>query len=338
MAEPRAARAGQVVGAVLLATPFLLGAAAVPDGPRAKVVTRFADPDIIESSGLVVAGDLAVTTNDSGDSGRVFTVSLETGRTVGVTHWSGEPEDVEALAPAGDGEVWVGDIGDNMAARSSVEVARVPYGEQDREVDADRIELRYPDGPRDAESLVVHPSSGRLFVISKTFLGGTVYAAPADLAPGRTHRMQARGQVLGMATDAAFFPDGKHLIVRSYSRAVVYAWPSLEVVGGFELPAQEQGEGIAVSAAGAVFASSEGVDAPLLRIKLPREVRRAVAPPPAATPTPAASPGDGPSTKPRDEVRDGVEQEDSREIWPWVVGGAFGLAALVVLIRSLRPR
>jgi hypothetical protein len=87
-----------------------------------------------------------------------------------------------------------------------------------------------------------------------------------------------------------------------------------------------------VSSAGAVFASSEGVEAPLLRIKLPREVRRAVAPP--ASPTPS----DSPSTKPRDEVRDGVEQDDSREVWPWVVGGAFGLAALVVLIRSLRPR
>jgi hypothetical protein len=333
MAESRAARAGQAIGAVVLATPFLLGAAAVPDGPRAKVVTRFADPDIIESSGLVVVGDLAVTTNDSGDSGRVFTVSLATGRTVGVTHWSGEPEDVEALAPAGDGEVWVGDIGDNTAGRSSIEVARVPYGEQDREVDADRIELRYPDGPRDAESLLVHPRTGRLFVISKTFLGGTVYAAPADLVPGQTHRMRARGGVLGMATDAAFFPDGKHLIVRSYARAVVYAWPSLEVVSGFELPAQEQGEGIAVSAAGAVFASSEGVEAPLLRINLPREVRRAVTPPP---PTP--TPSDYPTTKPRDEVRDGVEQDDSREVWPWVVGGAFGLAALVVLIRSLRPR
>lgn len=333
MPESRAARAGQVVGAVLLATPFLLGAAAVPDGPRAKVVTRFADPDIIESSGLVIAGDLAVTTNDSGDSGRVFAVSLATGRTVGVTHWSGEPEDVEALAPAGDGEVWVGDIGDNTGARSSIEVARVPYGEQDREVDADTIELRYPDGPRDAESLLVHPRTGRLFVISKTFLGGTVYAAPAEPAPGQTHRMRARGRVLGMATDAAFFPDGKHLIVRSYARAVVYAWPSLEVVGGFELPAQEQGEGIAVSAAGAVFASSEGVEAPLLRINLPREVRRAVTPPP---PTP--TPSDRPSTEPRDEVRDGAMQDDSTDIWPWVVGGAFGLAALVVLIRSLRPR
>lgn len=343
MAEPestesRVARAGQVVGTVLLATPFLLGAAAVPDGQRGKVVTKFADPEIIESSGLVVAGDLAVTTNDSGDAGRVFTVSLRTGRTVGVTHWSGEPEDVEALAPAGDGEVWVADIGDNTEARSSIEVARVPYGDHDREVDADVVDLRYPDGARDAESLLSHPRTGQLFVVSKTFLGGTVYAAPRDLSSGETHRLRVRGRVLGMATDAAFFPDGKHLIVRSYTRAVVYAWPSLQVVGGFGLPAQEQGEGVAVSPAGAVFLSSEGVEAPLLRLDLPRAIRRVVTPPPPPTPSSTESPDDSPSTKPRDEVPDGVEQDASPEVWPWVVGGAFGLAALVVLIRSLRPR
>lgn len=344
LVESRAARAGQVVAAVLLATPFLLGAAAVPDGPRATVVTKFQDPEIIESSGLVVAGNLAVTTNDSGDSGRVFTVSLATGRTVGVTNWSAGPEDVEALAPAGDGEVWVADIGDNPGSRSSIEVARVPFGEENRDVDVGSVVLRYPDGPQDAESLLSHPRTGQLFVISKTFLGGTVYAAPRDLSSGESHRLRARGSVIGMATDAAFFPDGKHLIVRSYTRAVVYAWPSLEVVGGFGLPSQEQGEGVAVSSAGAVFLSSEGLQAPLLRLNLPRAIRRVVTPPPASSPSPSPTdspterPAERPSTEPRDEAPAGVEQDAPREVWPWVIGGTFGLAALVVLIRSLRPR
>ena len=61
----------------------------------------FQDPAIVESSGLVALGDgLFVTTNDSGDSGRVFTVD-DDGETVGrhrlVRH---HPDDVEALAPA----------------------------------------------------------------------------------------------------------------------------------------------------------------------------------------------------------------------------------------------
>ena len=60
-----------------------------------------------------------MTTNDSGDTGRVFVVDPATCRTVGVTTWGGEAEDVEALASAGDGML-VGDIGDNTAARDSI--------------------------------------------------------------------------------------------------------------------------------------------------------------------------------------------------------------------------
>src|SRR3954465_3611472 len=105
----------------LVAPPFLLGAAAAPVG-HAQVVFSFKDDAIIESSGLVVVGDLVVTTNDSGDSGRVFAVDPEDGRTVGVTSWQGDPTDVEALAPDGHGGVWVGDIGDNEEKRDTVQV------------------------------------------------------------------------------------------------------------------------------------------------------------------------------------------------------------------------
>ena len=49
------------------------------------MVFRFADPAIVESSGLTVADGLVSTVNDSGDSARVFTVDADSGRTVGVT-------------------------------------------------------------------------------------------------------------------------------------------------------------------------------------------------------------------------------------------------------------
>ena len=68
---------------------------------------------------------LVVTTNDSGDTGRLFTVDPRTGQTTKVTQWSDDPTDVEALAPAGDGLVWVGDIGDNTARRDSVSVISI---------------------------------------------------------------------------------------------------------------------------------------------------------------------------------------------------------------------
>src|SRR5688572_7529917 len=106
--------ARRIAVGVCVAAPFLIGAAAGTSGAD-DATFRFTDADIVESSGLVVTdtplGGLVVTTNDSGDSGRVFTVDPSTGSTVGVSAWSPEPRDVEALAPAGPGHVWVGDIG-----------------------------------------------------------------------------------------------------------------------------------------------------------------------------------------------------------------------------------
>ena len=42
-----------------------------------------------------------VTTNDSGDRARVFVVGATSGRTLGVTDFRAQVQDVEALAPAG---------------------------------------------------------------------------------------------------------------------------------------------------------------------------------------------------------------------------------------------
>ena len=59
--------------------------------------------------------------------------------------------------------VLVGDIGDNLAARDSVRLLRVPFG--DGGPDGRRpttYELIYPGGARDAETLLVHPETGQV--------------------------------------------------------------------------------------------------------------------------------------------------------------------------------
>ena len=267
--------------ALLVAVPFACGFAAAPAPARAEVAFTFADPAIVESSGLALTDGLVATVNDSGDAGRVFAVDPATGRTVGLTSWAGEPTDVEAVATAGPGEVWVGDIGDNQAARDAVTVLRVPLGRGERTVEPERFELVYPDGPTDAESLLVDPS-GRLVVVSKGLLGGTVYRAPARLDPDRPNRLEALGPALPIATDGAFLPDGRHLVVRNYGSASVLTWPALETVGSFDLPEQEQGEGLAVEGDDRLLLSTEGAFTDVLRVRLPRAVREAIAPPPSA--------------------------------------------------------
>ena len=258
----------RVLGVAAL-VPFALGA--VAPGPAAvpsSVDFTWRDPAVVESSGLVVRDGLFVTVNDSGDSGRVFTVD-PSGATVGVTSWPGDPVDDESMAPAGDGEVWVGDTGDNSRTRSTIVVRRVPFGRGDRAVTPAAYPLVYPDGPHDAETLLADPRSGRLLVVSKNIFGGTMYAAPAHLVAGRPNRLRAVADGLGYATDGSFFPDGRRLVLRDYTSATVWTWPGLRRVGTWLLPAQRQGEGIAVADDGSVHVSTEGQFSSVLTVHLP---------------------------------------------------------------------
>lgn len=328
--------------ALAVAVPFLIGTLAVASAGESDVVFRFQDPEIVESSGLVVQDGVFWTTNDSGDRGRVFAVDPATGRTVGVTEWSGAPTDVEALAPAGPGAVWVGDIGDNSAVRDSVSVARVPVGEGARDVDVASHELVYPDGPRDAEALLAHPVTGRLYVVSKVVFGGSLYAAPRTLA-GTGNRLAELGRVMPIVTDGAFFPDGRHLVLRDYGRMVVYTFPGLEAVADVTLPEQRQGEGIAVSADGRVYVSSEGRRAPVYEVPLPAAVRGVVQEEAEPTVEPSATPSDaGPPPGPPPGSRADTElpqaTDPERPWWPWLLTGGVGAVVVVVLLRSLRPR
>lgn len=308
--------------------PLLL--AAVLSAPAFVPLFAFTDPRIDESSGLVDLGDLVVTVNDSGDDAVVYVVDPETGDTVGTTRFADAVVDVEALAPAGDGEVWVGDIGDNAGQRADVTVYRVPVGRGDRVVDAPAYTLVYPDRPQDAETLLADPT-GRLHIVTKSLFGGTVYALPPRLREGRTHRLRAVTRVGGFLTDGTVTPDGRHVILRDYGRAMAYAYPSWERLGPIPLPAQQQGEAIAMGPDGRVLVSTEGAFSTVHEVPLPA----GLLPEPEPEPEPAPDP-EPTSTRPPDPAPD-ADPERS----PVLVGGGLvvlTLTLLVVTARCSRPR
>ncbi|MBS41655.1 MAG: hypothetical protein CMH83_00495 [Nocardioides sp.] len=225
--------------------------------------------------------------------------------------------------------VWVADIGDNNAVRSSVQVPRVPVarGDLDARGDVTTYTLVYADGARDAESLLVHPVTGRLVVMSKGLLGGYVYTAPERLDAGAENELEPVGTTIGIATDAAFLPDGRHLVVRDYSRAVVYTWPGLEQVARVDLPEQDQGEGIAVDGYRGVLVSSEGAGSPVWEVPWPADVRREVRPERGATTDPTASPE--PAGSLLDDDPEAIGWDPLTSPWVWLVLG--GTAAVVAL-------
>jgi len=283
-----------------------------------RTVFSFADPAIGESSGLVDLGSLMVTTNDSGDDAVLYVIDPTTGETVGRTRYADAVTDVEALAPAGRNEVWAGDIGDNAETRSSIRVHRVPVGRGDRTVDAPSYELTYPDGAHDAESLLF--AGGRLFVITKGLLGGAVYATPRTLGP--VNHLRKVGAVSVWATDAALLRDGAHLLVRGYDSAEVLTFPGFRHVAGFDLPFQEQGEGISVGPGNRIRLSSEGVHSAVLQIRLP-----------VAVPTPTPAPPRTPTSAPAPEKR--VTDDDAGAPLSLVLAGlAAACVATAIGVRG----
>ena len=264
-----------------LAAVAVAAAAVVADpAPRVEEAFRFADRDIAESSGLAVQDGLVLTVNDSGDGPVVFAVDPATGETVGrTTYTSDEVEDVEALAVAPDGTVWVADIGDNGADRVTIVLyALPPVGRGDRTVDAPRYDLAYRDGPRDAETLLVDPRDGRLYVVTKGLFGGGVFAAPRQLEEGTTHLLRPVGAVDGLLTDGVFAADGSRALLRGYGRLYVADTDSWRYLADMPLPDQRQGEAVTLTEdPEEVLVSSEGARTAVLVVPLAEQVVRALA-------------------------------------------------------------
>jgi hypothetical protein len=284
MTTSRGLRAGSALltGATVLAT-LSVSAVAVPVGAvvhgaaadgGARQELRFLDPAIDESSGLLVQGGDVLTVNDSEGEPVVYVVDATTGATVGRTTYTSEAVDVEALAPGRDGEVWVGDIGDNDRVRSEVALYRIPSVERgDRTVAASRFALVYPGGPRDAEALLVDPVSGRIFVVTKGTFGGEVFEAPQPLRAAGVNRLRRVGTTGGLVTDGTFLPDGRSVLLRDYWEGSVVDPETWQDRGSFPLPPQQQGEGLALWSGGGsgtrVLVSSEGQGAPLWSAPVP---------------------------------------------------------------------
>ncbi len=89
-----------------------------------------------------------------------------------------------------------------------------------------RYELRYPDGPRDAEALLFDRSNGSLVIVSKSFgPAGGIYVTRRPSARSVTTLRRAGAIMLdeGEAVTAGdVSADGRTIVLRTYDRA--FAW------------------------------------------------------------------------------------------------------------------
>ncbi|MFW6694360.1 WD40 repeat domain-containing protein [Streptomyces sp. MAR4 CNX-425] len=234
------------------------------------------DPRITESSGLAASRQhdgVYWTHNDSEDGPYVYAVDGETGETLATItlRGIGEPRDVEAISLGPGNQLYVGDIGDNMGGSwSYVWVYRFPEPKRlkDATVDAVQYEMQYEDGPRDAEALMVHPKTGRVYVVSKKEDGGAaMYVAPEKLSTGSMNIFRRVAPINLWVTDGAFSPDGTRMALRSYVGGRMYRFADgrPEEDGRLDVPLQSQGESMTYTADGsAIVFGSEGEQSDLV--------------------------------------------------------------------------
>jgi hypothetical protein len=295
---------GAFAAAVLgMASP---GYAAASDS---TLLFHFADPQIDESSGLAASSygnGIVYTFNDSGDTARFFAVN-SSGATVAIYTLKGATnhdwEDMDTGTDAsGKPVLYFGDIGDNAVKRTEIDVYQVP---EPRGPSADvpwiRYRLRYPDGPHDAETLMVDPHTHRIFIASKSLLGfGLLYEAPAVLSTTAINTLaivEPEVDVPMLTTSGDISPDGKLMVLLTYFSAY---W-SVGVNGtlhAFPVAEQRQDEGIAFTRDGkSVLVDSEGKYLAVYRVALPAAALAADAAT-AGTPTPRPTATSAPPSAP----------------------------------------
>ncbi|MEU5714818.1 WD40 repeat domain-containing protein [Streptomyces sp. NPDC020403] len=264
------------------AAALLFLAAAAPavadDGDGADRTFTIEDPRITESSGLAasrVHPGVYWTHNDSDDGPYVYAVDSRTGKTVATITMRGvgEPRDVEAISLGPDGDLYVGDIGDNLdGSWDHVWIYRFPEPATlaDATVRATQYDVKYADGPRNAEAMMVHPKTGRVYIASKNEDGGGLYEGPAKLSTGGTNVFRRVGEV-PWVTDGAFSPDGKNLVLRSYFSTRGYAFADGRLGADYRVtvPLQGQAESVTYTADGsAMMFGSEGARSDVVRVEV----------------------------------------------------------------------
>ncbi|WP_406421328.1 WD40 repeat domain-containing protein [Streptomyces sp. NBC_00842] len=264
--------------AALLAMAGAAAAPAMADDGSADRSFTIEDPRITESSGLAASRahpGIYWTHNDSEDGPYVYAVDSRTGKTVATITMRGvgAPRDVEAISLGPDGNLYVGDIGDNLnGSWDHVWIYRFPEPKvlKDATVRATQFDVKYADGARNAEALMVHPKTGRVYIASKNEDGGGLYEGPAELSTGRTNVFRRVGDV-PWVTDGAFSPDGKELVLRSYFSARGYAFKDgrLGADHPVHAPLQGQSESVTYTADGsALMFGSEGARSQVVRVDI----------------------------------------------------------------------
>jgi hypothetical protein len=269
---------------------------------KPKIVGKIASNDVTESSGIAASKcqpDVFWTHNDSGDDAFIFAIN-EKGDDLGT--WrvqNAQNDDWEDIAEFKDASghcfIYIGDIGDNGKKRPEHTVYRVKEpnvsaadaGSNRKNPHmtdpAEMMKFSYPDKNYNAETLMVHPSTGDIYVLTKVVDGpSSVYKIKPAFGSASTTAAEKIGEVAvpnvpnGHLTGGDIAPDARHVVVCDYSAAYELTLP--EKTGNFDeiwkqkpvtidLGELDQGEAVGYTADGnSIIATSEKKHSPVVKV------------------------------------------------------------------------
>lgn len=121
--------------------------------------------------------------------------------------------------------LYIGDIGDNNGEYGSRTIYRFP---EPANLSApvsqvERINYRYPDGPRDAEALLVDPQTRDIYIVSKREARVRLYRLKYPQNINEVSVAEALGELpMSVVTGAAISTDGSEILLRTYTNIYYY--------------------------------------------------------------------------------------------------------------------
>ncbi len=208
--------------------------------------------EITEASGIALSKtnqDVLWTHNDSGDSSRLFAIGVD-GRHLGEFSFKGlkarDWEDI-AVGPGpetGQSYIYIGEIGDNRAKFQDKYVYRTKepvLGSKNKPTesvitDFDILAFRFPDGNRDAETVMVDPLTKDIYIVSKRESQVRIYRAPYPQPVSKPFFLEFLTTIpMTNINSGDISPSGTGILLKTYTS--IYYWkrdPSLPLWKSFE--------------------------------------------------------------------------------------------------------
>lgn len=241
---------------------------------------------ITEASGIAASVPLKGcywTHNDSGNKPEVFLLNNKAAliSTVKLKDVSNRDwEDIaEGIGPEkGKHYVYVADIGDNAGIRKHIRIYRFEepgaLPPEQWTVTPDVLTLKYPNGPRDAETILIDPISKQIYIVSKREKAVSLYkAGKLFFRNGDKVTLEKLIKLpYYWVTSGNISKDGHHIVIKTINN--IYYWhrnTGESVEDAMSKPATElpyepepQGEGITITPDNDGYVTiSEGEKVPL---------------------------------------------------------------------------